>query len=187
MSRDLIPFAAADISALAKSLRAQLAGRDTAPSHVEMLNMLARATGHRNFQQLRAQGPAADAPPPPDARPEPAIDQELLARVAAVFDAEGRMIRWPSKTSHQELCLWVLWAAIPSRRTFTEREISALIQARHLFGDHAILRRCMCNSRLLSRTLDGRDYRRIEQQPPPQAMALIRRVSARAEPQMAET
>jgi hypothetical protein len=178
MSREAIPFVAADISALAKSLRAQLAARETSPSHVEMLNMLARATGRRNFQQLRAEGPGV-AGATVSIR-DPAVDGAQLSRVAGCFDAQARMVRWPSKTSHQELCLWAIWAQLPSRRTLSEPQVNALIQALHLFGDHAILRRCLCNSRLLARTPDGREYRRIEREPPPDAAALIRRVLAGA-------
>lgn len=176
MSRVTIPFAAADISALAKSLRGQLAAREASPSHVEMLNMLARATGHRNFQQLRASAGDSPEPPPDTAPPAPVADLVLVNRVAGHFDAEGRMVRWPGKTSHQELCLWALWAHIPGRRPLTEPEVNAAINAWHLFGDHAILRRCLCNSGLLARTQDCREYRRVERRPPPEAAALISRV-----------
>lgn len=168
MSRQTIPFATADISALAKSLRGQLAARPAAPSHVEMLNILARAGGFRNFQHLRAQAKPVEA--------APAVDQSLVERAAGCFDASGRMARWPAKTSHQELCLWVLWAGLPSERTMTEAEVNDRLKAAHLFGDHAILRRSLCNSRLLWRTQDGREYRRVERAPTPEALALIRRV-----------
>lgn len=177
MPREAIPFAAADISALAKSLRAQLASRQSPPGHVEMLNILARAAGHRNFQHLRAREPAqVPASEPLEPPPEPDVDLAQIERVAGHFDAQGRMVRWPSKTSHQELGLWVIWAQLPAGRSMTEREVSGLIQALHLFGDHAILRRCLFNSGLLSRTLDCRDYRRIERKPPADAASLIRRV-----------
>jgi hypothetical protein len=182
MSREAIPFVVADISALAKSLRAQLAARDTAPSHVEMLNILARATGRRNFQQLRAGAAGATDAGPAAYASDREVDGAQVSRVAGHFDAEARMVRWPGKTSHQELCLWVLWAQLPSRRTLTEAEVNALVQAKHLFGDHVILRRCLCNSRLLARTPDCREYRRVEREPPPQAAALIRRVLANRNP-----
>ena len=52
------PLLAADLSAFAKVLRAQLAERMESgaglPGHVEMLNLLARAAGHRNVQALKA-------------------------------------------------------------------------------------------------------------------------------------
>ncbi|MEZ5756035.1 MAG: DUF2087 domain-containing protein [Paracoccaceae bacterium] len=44
--------------------------------------------------------------------------------------------------------------------SFTERQISARLDAHHSFGDAAILRRTMIELKLLSRTPDGRDYRR---------------------------
>lgn len=60
MTRTPLPYSAGDISALARSLRTQLAARQGMPGHVELLNMLAKAAGHRNFQHFRAQAvPAA--------------------------------------------------------------------------------------------------------------------------------
>jgi hypothetical protein len=171
VTRQIIPFAAADISALAKSLRGQLLARESPPSHVEMLNMLARASGHRNFQHLRAGAAdrAAEAP-------QQASDPAAVTRAAACFDAQGRLARWPGKLSQQGLCVWVLWAQLPARRVLTEPQVNALIEARHLFGDYALLRRCLCDRGLFARTVDGREYRRIEREPPPEAAALIRRV-----------
>jgi hypothetical protein len=165
--RDLIPFATPDVSSLAKSLRAQLAGRKAVPSHVEMLNMLARANGHRNFQHFRSQRPhdlAAEA--------GRLADDGALTRAVGFFDADGRLTSWPAKTSLQALCLWGLWSRVPSDRVMSEREVSAL----HLFGDHAIIRRTLCQMGLLSRTTDGREYRRVERAPTPEAAALIRRL-----------
>ena len=65
---------------------------------------------------------------------------------------------------------------LPARRTLSEPQVNERLQQIHLFGDHAILRRSLCNARLLVRTPDGREYRRIEREPPPPAAALIRRV-----------
>ena len=52
MSRLSLPFHAQDISALAKSLKGQIAATDRDPGHVELLNMLARSSGYRNFQHF---------------------------------------------------------------------------------------------------------------------------------------
>ena len=51
MSRDSVPFVAADVSAFARSLGRSLKERSepTPPGHVELLNLIARAAGHRNF------------------------------------------------------------------------------------------------------------------------------------------
>lgn len=171
MPRNLIPFAAPDVSALARSLRAQLANRAVAPSHVEMLNMLARASGHRSFQHLRARRPDTFAPAEIEA-----IKELAVTRAAGFFDAEGRLTSWPAKTSLQALCLSALWSRIPAARVMTEREVNAEINALHCFSDHAIIRRTLCQMGLLSRTTDGCEYRRVERAPTPEAAALIRRL-----------
>src|SRR5688572_21927897 len=63
MPRSSVPLHADDISSFAKALSRQLSdahGRTPRPpGHVELLNMLARAAGFRNFQSLRVR------PPPP--------------------------------------------------------------------------------------------------------------------------
>ena len=60
MSRTPLPFAVEDLTALARGLERQLAEHDGRPGHVEMLNMLARAGGFRNFQHFRAQAETID-------------------------------------------------------------------------------------------------------------------------------
>lgn len=178
--RELIPYATDDVSALAKSLRSQMTARTKPPSHVEMLNMLARAAGHRNFQHLRALA-AGLVPRASDAVGAPAqADGALVARAARCFDAQGRLTSWPARRSVQDLCLWAIWSALPRDRLFDERGISALLDTLHLFGNPAIIRRTMCHLGLMSRTVDGRDYRRIERAPTPEAAALIRLLRERA-------
>ena len=179
MSRTPLPFATSDISALARSLARQSADHDGAPGHVEWLNMLARAAGFSNFQHFRAQAEARErleAPPPPP--PEP-IDMVRLARIARYFDEAGRLIRWPGKASHRPDCLWVMWSRMPAGEVLHEREVSERLAAEHLFGDHALLRRELVDAGLMRRTIDGREYRRIEQAPPAEARELIRLVSRR--------
>jgi hypothetical protein len=178
MSRTVISFTANDISSLAKSLRSQLADCDHTPSHLELLNMLARAGGHRNFQSFRAQSLAQHVLQDPKPLPE-AVDYVRLKRLAGYFDAEGRMANWPSKPSLQQTCLWVLWSNLTPRQSLTEIQLSAFIRARHLFNDHALLRRELCDRGLVKRTPDGREYRRVERQPPPEALALIRHLASR--------
>ncbi len=58
MTRQLVPFYAPDVSALTKILKNILDERHVAgkspPSHVELLKLLARAAGMRNFAALKA-------------------------------------------------------------------------------------------------------------------------------------
>lgn len=177
MSRISLPFHAADISALARSLRDELTSCDHSPGHVELLNMLARGAGCRNFQHFRAQLEARDRleTPPPTV----SIDFVRVKRVARHFDTTGTMLRWPSKFNERQTCLWVLWSKLPPRQKMDEKQINQLLQAQHLFGDHALLRREMVDGGLLTRTRDGREYWRVERQPPPEAMELARHLAAR--------
>jgi hypothetical protein len=176
VSRTLLPFHTDDISAVARSLRSELAARDSVPTHLEMLNMLARAAGYRNFQHFRAdksaQARLEQAPPAVDA----AVDHVRVLRIARHFAADGRLERWPTKYNMQGPCIWVMWSRIPPKQTFREREINEILEREHTFGDYALLRRELCNYGLLLRPADGSAYRRIERAPPAEARALIRHV-----------
>lgn len=174
MPRTFLPFAVDDISALARSLRDQLAARTEPPGHVEMLNMLARAAGDRNFQQFRARTATGGAPQSREQDPEPNLAQ--VERTARHFDSEGCLATWPAKTSLQSLALWGLWSRIPAETVFSEVGFNQRLNAISRIGDPALLRRSMVHAGLVSRTEDCRDYRRIEQPPPPEALALIRRL-----------
>ena len=174
MPRSPLPYAVNDVSALARSLRAGLDKLGRVPSHVELLNLLARGAGYGNYQHFRAGQPA---PAAADSA-TPAPDLPRVERAARHFDAEGRLIRWPARANLQELCLWVLWSRIPAETVFDEREISDLLSLWNGFDDHALLRRALFDLRLVDRTIDGREYRRIEQPPPPELQPLLKRLQS---------
>lgn len=177
MTRPVFPFYASDISALARSLNTQLAGCDHTPGHLELLNMLARAVGSRNFQHFRAQVIAEKRLRGPREAEVP-VDFDQLQRLTRYFDANGRLGRWPTKFSHQEPCLWLLWSKLPPRKTLSEREVNDLLLEHHRFEDPALLRREMKERNMVTRTLDGREYRRVERKPPPLALALIQLIQS---------
>ena len=179
MSKTALPYAVADIGSLAKTLRSRLLEAEAVPGHVELLNILARASGCRNFQHFRANmlaGQALERIPEPS---EP-VDYVRLRRLMRHFDAHGCLVRWPPKYSEQRLCLWVFWASIPARTVLTEASVNARLTERHGFGDAALLRRELCDDGLMVRTPDCREYRRVERRPPGDALALIRQVRLRA-------
>lgn len=172
MSRTAIPFAVGDMSALARSLQNQLEQNHEPPGHVSLLNMLARAAGFQNFQHFKSQTDQeehlADIPV---AQP---VDVKKIKQLARYYDMAGRLVRWPLKESHRQICLWTLWSHLPPRQTLNEKAINDIIEGNHLFGDYALLRREMVGRAMLWRTRDGREYRRIEGAPPPEAASLIR-------------
>ncbi len=172
MSRTPLSLHIGDVSAVAKSLRRQIDDLERAPSHVEMLNLLAKAGGYKNFQHLKSEREASA--PLPGRQDAPAVDRKRVKRVAGYFDLQGRLIRWPKKHSQRLLCLWVLWTRLPARTPMSELEIDERLSLDHLFCDHAMLRRWLVDQGLVTRTPDGREYRRVETKPPSEAMEVFR-------------
>lgn len=170
MSREIHALTIADLSAFARSLRETLAKRDALPGHVEMLNLLSKSAGYRNYQHFRAAGASAEAE-----RPEP-VDYPLIERVARHFDDQGVLLRWPARNSLQPLCLWALWSRMEAGRTYSDAEMTRLLNAWASFGDHALLRRALVSLGYAVRSKDGRIYQRIEQKPPAELSVLLRKV-----------
>ncbi len=176
MPRTQLTYEVADLSAAAKSLRSQLGKLERLPTHVELLNMLARAAGFRNFQHFRSEATARQGAQ--SSTDGPAVNRGLIEKAARHFDAAGRLLRWPARESQAVLCLFVLWSRIPRGESFTEREISELLGEWHTFGDHALLRRALVDYGLMARTVDGRKYVRIGQQPPAELEPLLAQLAA---------
>ncbi len=176
MTRQPVPLYAPDLSRFARSVAAQIKGRDSL-GHVECLNILARAAGFRNVQHLHAAAAARarlDAPPA-----SPVTDHDLVERALRHFGPDGRFRHWPARRSQQVLCLWVLWSALPAGQALHERDLTARLAALQGFGDAALLRRDMIGLGLLARNASGTEYLRREQPPPPEARDLIGRIRAR--------
>lgn len=178
MSRTLLPLIAADVSQMARQMTRELETCPGTSSHVQMLNMLARSAGYRNFQHLRAQWDAQNRLEQPQIAVEP-VDHRRVLRVSRHFDDAGKLLRWPKKSSERQLCLWVMWSEIPAGQTMSEAQINDRLAEIHHFGDHALLRRALCDLGMMERTIDGRIYRRVEIRPPADARALIRHLRQR--------
>jgi hypothetical protein len=179
MSRTALPLQIADVSDFARSLRKQLAQLPDPPGHVEMLNLLSRSAGFKNFQHFKSALEARQRLEAPVEAVAP-LDHALIERAARLFDAQGRLLRWPTRADVQDLCLWVLWSRLASRTSLSEKQISERIKDWHTFGDHALLRRALIGWRLVQRTPDGSEYRRIEQKPPAELSPLLARLAAPA-------
>jgi hypothetical protein len=182
MPRHTVPLHADDISSFARALGRQLsdahARQPRPPGHVELLNMLARAAGYRNFQSLRVQPPPAAAGAA-QAPAQPTLS-ETAARALRQYDELGRLKRWPVKYSVQRMMLWGLWMRFDSRRRYSEREVNELLKAWHLFGDHCTLRRELVNMKLLGRKSDGSEYWKEPARPDAETMAMLRALRTRS-------
>ncbi len=183
MSRQAFALTVPDVSALARALGRCLAERHARkpapPSHVELLNMLARAAGQRNIQALRAAPTVSAAPTATVAaapRPRAASETALSAnarKALAQFDDQGRLLRWPVKFSVQRLAMWTLWTRFDAKRVYTEKEVNAVLKQANDFGDHVTLRRELINHRLMQRKSDCSEYRKLAARPDDEARALI--------------
>lgn len=211
--RDRLPLQCDDLSSFAKTLRTQLMAHHeahaTVPGHVQLLNMLARAAGHRNVQALKAQAAAergreagearapADALPdaadgvpdsglepgtviPGGAAPAPApVLSPAAAKALTQFDEWGRLTRWPHKFSVQRLAMWALWARFEGGRTYTEREVNDILKAWTIYGDHVTPRRELVEMKLLGRKPDCSSYWKEACRPEDEARALLQALRAR--------
>ncbi|AHD08649.1 DUF2087 domain-containing protein [Phaeobacter gallaeciensis] len=175
MTRKSIPLQVDDLSHFSRALARQLG--EASPPHLTLMNMLARAAGFQNLQHQRAVQAAAGRLA--QANTAPSADHRLIERTLTQFDASGRLLRWPSRRAVQTLALFGLWAVFPPDTPMPETEVNRLLLAEHEFEDPATLRRTMISCGLLTRQRDGSNYRRIEQEPPTEAKALISRLSAR--------
>lgn len=165
MTRDLIPLSIKDVSLFTKALRADLLARDTIPGHATLLSMVSKAAGFDNHQHLKATAPA---------KPDPKLTKALRA-----FDQNGIMAHWPKQTTVQGLCLAVFWAQLPANTDLSEKDINTVLIGGHSFGDHPLLRRSLIDHRLVTRTIDGRIYRRVERAPTDGATTLIADIKQR--------
>ena len=188
MTRLLVPLATPDVSAFSKTLKNLLDQRHAAgkapPSHVELLNLLARAVGLRNFATLKKTAVAAPAPTavpgdvPVAAQKSDALDLSPLSTTARKalqqFDDAGRLVRLPNKLSVQQMTMWALWTQFAAHRRYTEKEVNAVTNAFHTFGDQATLRRELVNMNLLGRKSECSEYWKEPQRPGPEVQSFLR-------------
>jgi hypothetical protein len=193
-SRELVPFSVTDISTFSKLLREQLARAEVAPlpSHLALLNMLARSAGYRNFQTLRAApvSPPIAAPIQSDtsvtvtfraiAMPRDQTLSRHVKRAITHFDTAGRLTRWPTQFAVQQQALWALWVRLPAKRALSEADVNRYLARYNAFGDFATLRRELVNAKLLWRTKDGRCYRKETAQPNEDTIAFLKTLLAAA-------
>ena len=177
MTRSLVPLAAPDVSALAKNLKSFLDERHGAgkapPTHVELLNLLARAAGRRNFATLKAAAVAMPAPAGPSGSIDLGTLSPTVRKALLQFDDARRLVRLPGKLSVQQMAMWALWTRFAVRRSYTEKEVNAILNAHHTFGDQATLRRELVNMKLLGRLDDCSKYWKQARRPDPEVRAFL--------------
>jgi hypothetical protein len=188
--RELTSFSVADVSSLAKSLRAAIAAQADAPSQVQMLNWLAKGAGFQNYQSLRAGSSSAaaratNALVAPTTLPSKSVEGAAPAALSAhatkaltQFDEHGKLSRWPHKFAVQRIAMWGLWLRFDAKKRYTEKEVNSVLKAWHSYGDHVTLRRELVNMQLLARKSDCSEYWKVAQQPNEEVKAFLRALRA---------
>jgi hypothetical protein len=77
------------------------------------------------------------------------------------LDDQGRLKEWPSRRNKgrfQQLALEYLAAKFEPRIRYNEKEVNALLNQHHTFGDPALLRRELYERGLVDRVRDGSAY-----------------------------
>jgi hypothetical protein len=176
MPRQAFPLTVPDMAAFARTLGQSLIERKTRkpepPGHVELLNLLARAAGHRNIQALRATATLTPTPTPKtNASPGPLTVNAKKA--LGQFDEHGCLLRWPVKYSVQTLVMWSMWTRFDAKRLYTEKEVNAVLKLANAFGDHVTLRRELINHKLMSRKSDCSEYRKLAARPDEETRAFL--------------
>ncbi|HSW08043.1 DUF2087 domain-containing protein [Aquabacterium sp.] len=179
MSRLPLSFVVPDASLFARALGQSLQSRHATgiapPGHVELLNLIARALGHRNLQSLQVARPPTlpESPLAAEDRPPPLPLSDNARKALMQFDSRGRLLRWPNKFSVQKLAMWVLWSRFDGRRLYTEREVNEVLKSANVFGDHVTLRRELINHHLMARKSDCSEYRKLPARPDDETRALL--------------
>lgn len=184
-----------DLSLFARAVVRELGAREASrigpPGHLETLNLLARALGHRNVQTLQAclrDGPAPPAHQEDDdgaaaAATTPSTPPPLSANARNAlghFDRQGRLMRWPHKLTVQRMAMWVLWTRFDAKRLYSEKEVNAILKEANGFADHVILRRELVNHRLMARKSDCSTYWKLAVRPDDETRALLTACRSRA-------
>jgi hypothetical protein len=88
-------------------------------------------------------------------------DTQKAARLKRFLDAQERLTVWPAKLKDKLLVLEYLASRFEWQRTYHEKEVNAVLNEWHTFGDWALLRRYLCDYGFFNRQSDGSAYWRV--------------------------
>jgi len=85
----------------------------------------------------------------------------LERRLENYLDEQGRLKAWPSRRNKGQFQRWALeYLATKFEQDiyYSEKEVNALLNQHHTFGDPALLRRELFERQLVDRVRDGSAY-----------------------------
>jgi len=126
------------------------------PSHLELLNLLAKSAGFKNYQHLKdGHTETASKPLGPHVK-----------RWLRLFNSDQQALRWPSKQQDRLAIVWTIAHRLPTFSGWTEKEVNNAIMPLIQFQDHVAIRRELIELGILGRTNDGRKYWRASFEAP---------------------
>lgn len=79
-------------------------------------------------------------------------------KIKQFFNSEGKVTQLPQKQSTRIAVLEYLSQKFQLKCTYTERQVNAICEQWHTFGDYFLLRRELVDNNLLTREKDGSRY-----------------------------
>lgn len=93
--------------------------------------------------------------------------------IARFLDEKGKLNAWPAKKEMKYNALEYIAGKFECGRFYTEKEVNAIIENWHAFGDYFLIRRGLVDYKLLSRTRSGSQYWKEEVTPSEAASSVI--------------
>lgn len=82
----------------------------------------------------------------------------MVKSIENFIDDSGKIKTWPAKRDLKLEVLKYLASKFEYDHNYSEKEVNAIIEDWHTFGDYFLLRRALIDSKLLSRTRNGDKY-----------------------------
>ena len=79
-------------------------------------------------------------------------------KIKQFFNSEGKVTQLPQKQSARIAVLEYLSQKFQLNYSYTERQVNAICEQWHTFGDYFLLRRELVDNKLLTRKRDGSSY-----------------------------
>ncbi|MHB1314824.1 MAG: DUF2087 domain-containing protein [Christensenellales bacterium] len=86
------------------------------------------------------------------------MDEKNKIEIAPFLDSEGRIKQFPARQSAKTAVLDYLAQKFEADRTYSEKEVNAIIINWHTLEDYFLLRRSLVDFRFLGRTPNGAKY-----------------------------
>ena len=90
------------------------------------------------------------------------LQEEKTSMLKNFLDEQGRVTKWPAKFKVKVEVIKYISGKFELNRVYTEKEVNAIINEWHTYGDYFMLRRGLITSNEFTRKRDGSEYRKVK-------------------------